>query len=219
MAESTSVVFDARIQCPATILISGPPLSGKTHWAMRLIEESHRLMNPVPTNIVWFYGQDTDDLQRIRERGIRTVDGMPENGFEDYISGNTNLFVFDDMMTDVSSDKSLTRLVTRASHHRNISVLFLTQDHFYNGTERKAFIRSAHYLVLFKNPLDFSTIYAIANKIAPKNVKGFLRMFQAATNKPNGYLFVDGRQSTPSNAKFRTDIFGPYQRNFILTST
>ena len=84
MAESTSVVFDARIQCPATILISGPPLSGKNHWAMRLIEESHRLMNPVPTNIVWFYGQDTDDLQRIRERGIRTVGGMPENGFEDY---------------------------------------------------------------------------------------------------------------------------------------
>ena len=123
------------------------------------------------------------------------------------------------MMTDVSSDKSLTRLLTRASYHRNISVLFLTQDYFYNGTERRAFTRSARYLVLFQNPLDFSTIYAIANKIAPKNVKGFLRMFQAATNKPNGYLFGDGRQSTPSIAKFRTDIFGPYQRNFILTST
>ena len=40
-------------------------------------------MNPVPTNIVWFYGQDTDDLQRIREWGIGTVSGMPENGFED----------------------------------------------------------------------------------------------------------------------------------------
>ena len=38
-------------------------------------------MNPVPMNIVWFYGQDTDDLQRIRERWIRKVSGMPENGF------------------------------------------------------------------------------------------------------------------------------------------
>lgn len=213
-----AVIFDARIQCPMTMIISGPPLAGKTRFAMRLIEESHRMMNPIPQNIVWFYGQETNDLQRIREKGIRTVSGLPEDGFEDYITGDANLFVFDDMMTDVSSDKSLTRLVTRASHHRNISILFLTQDHFYNGTERKTFTRSAHYMVLFRNPLDLSTIYAIANKIAPKNVKSFLRIFHAATNKPNGYLFVDGRQSTPHNAKFRTDIFGPYQRNFVLTT-
>lgn len=213
-----AVVFDARIQCPMTMIISGPPLAGKTRFAMRLIDEAHRLMNPPPENIVWFYGEDTSDLQRIREKGVRTISGLPEDGFEEYISSDKNLFIFDDMMTDVSSDKSLTRLVTRASHHRNISVLFLTQDHFYNGTERKTFTRSAHYLVLFRNPLDLSSIYAIANKIAPKNVKSFLRLFNAATNKPNGYLFVDGRQSTPNNAKFRTDIFGAYQRNFVLAS-
>ena len=163
-----TIIFDARIQCPMTMIISGPPLAGKTRFAMQLIEESHRLMNPVPQNIVWFYGQETSEMQWIKEKGIRTVGGLPEDGFEDYITSDTNLFVFDDMMTDVSSDKSLTRLVTRASHHLNISVLFLTQDHFYNGTERKTFTRSAHYLVLFRNPLDLSSIYAIANKIAPK---------------------------------------------------
>lgn len=217
--ESATLVFDARIQCPMTMIISGPPLAGKTWFAIRLLEESHRLMNPPPQNIVWFYGEQTGDLRRIRERGIQTIAGLPEDGFEEYIVGETNLFIFDDMMTEISSDKSLTHLVTRASHHRNISVIFLTQDHFYNGSERKTFSRSAHYLVLFRNPLDLSSIYALANKIAPKNVKSFLRIFQTATNKPNGYLFVDGRQSTPSDAKFRTDIFGPYQRNFALSSS
>lgn len=213
-----AVVFDARIQCPMSMIISGPPLAGKTWFAMQLIAESHRLMNPPPENIVWFYGEQTGDLHRIRQRGIRTISGLPEDGFEEYITGETNLFIFDDMMTEISSDKSLTRLVTRASHHRNISVIFLTQDHFYNGTERKTLTRSAHYLVLFRNPLDLSSTYAIANKIAPKNVKSFLRLFHAATSKPNGYLFIDGRQSTPNEAKFRTDIFGPYQRNFVITT-
>ena len=89
------------------MLISGPPFAGKTHFAIRLIKESYRLMNPVPKNIVWFYGQETDDMQRIMEMGVRMVSGLPEDGFEDYITKDTNLFVFDDMMTEISSDKSL----------------------------------------------------------------------------------------------------------------
>ena len=41
----------------------------------------------------------------------------------------------------------------------------------------------------------------------PLHKKMFLQIFEKATDKPHGYLFCDGKQDTPNEARFRTDLF------------
>lgn len=210
--------FDARIKHPFCMIVTGPSMSGKTHFVVNLIQNS-QLIHPPPNNIVWFYGIDTYDTRsNLRGDHIRFVRGIPES-FDEYLDSDkliNTLFIFDDLMQESVNNKTLSNLFTRQSHHMNVSVILMLQDVFYTGTERKTFFRNAQYLVLFSSPLDRSGIYAIAHKIMPKRIRGFLNLFEMICERPYGYLFIDGRQSTPSDARLRTDIFKPYQRVFMV---
>ena len=88
------------------------------------------------------------------------------------------------------------------------------QGLFCNGKQRKMILRNAHYITLFNNPLDMTSIYAVAQRIMPKKINTFLQIFKRATSTPHGYLFIDGKQKTPGNARFRTNIFDEYQKAY-----
>lgn len=211
-------VFDASIKHPFLMLVCGPTQSGKTQFVLKLLENAERLINPPPNNITYIYGQETTALKYIKtnfQGQVNTVEGMPLS-FSDYIDPErNNLLIFDDLLQESTSNKNLTNLFTKESHHKSASVILIMQDVFYHGTERKILLRNAQYLVLFKSPLDMSGIYAIANRMKPKRQQMFLNIFEEATKQPHGYLFIDGYQSTPLAAQLRTDIFKPYQRVFM----
>ena len=149
----------------------------------------------------------------MNDKNIRYVKSIPDN-FEKYLGPQT-LFIFDDLMQEAANNKNLTKLFTKQSHHWNVSIVLILQDLYYSGSERKTFFRNAQYLVLFSSPLDKSTVYAVAHRIMPKRVQSFLKVFEMATHRPFGYLYIDGAQNTPTDARLRTDIFKPYQRVFI----
>ena len=48
----------------------------------------------------------------------------------------------------------------------------------------------------------------------PRNIKTFLKIFEKAADSPNGYLFIDGHQTTPPSARLRTDLFQGFQGTF-----
>ena len=216
--EKISDVFDARLQHPFCLIVCGPTMSGKSSFVNSLLENSHRLIYPPPDNVIWCFGIQTDKLKDEsfnRYHNITPVEGIPES-FDDYIKPEkTNLIILDDLMTETVSNKNVTNLFTRYCHHKNCSVILILQDIFYNGSQRKTFLRNAHYLVLFANPLDMSNIYSIGHKVMPKKIKKFLNIFEVATRSPYGYLFIDGKPMTPKVARFRTDICNTYQRVFI----
>ena len=59
----------------------------------------------------------------------------------------------DDLMDEGGRDKRVF-LLTKHSHHRNITILYLCQDLFPQGPYAKTVMRNAHYIVCFKNPRD-----------------------------------------------------------------
>ena len=214
--ETITKPFDARLKHPFCLLVCGSSMTGKTTFVLNLIDKSEELINPKPNKIIWFYGAETKATSKLRDYDITTVRGIPDS-FEKYLSSekSNHLLVIDDLMTESVNNKKVTELITRQCHHRNASVILLLQDFFYEGTQRKTFLRNAHYLVLFPSPLDMSYIYGIANKIMPGKVKTFLNIFQTATREPYSYLFLDGKPETPPEARLRGDIFKPYQKVFI----
>ena len=210
-------IFDARIEHPFLMLVCGATQSGKTHFVLELLQQSHRLIDKPLGNVVWFYGQITEAIRKHQSQyNITFVEDIPSS-FDDYIDDDkNNLFIFDDLMEQASNNKNITKLLTKESHHRNISVIFIMQDLYYNGSERKTLLRNCQYLVLFANPMDMTAVYSIASRMVPKQVPSFLKIFEVVTSTPHGYLFIDGKQNSPNQARFRTDIFKPYQRVYQL---
>ena len=214
--------FDARIALSFGMVCAGPPMSGKSSFVLQLIENRDRIFTRQFDYIYYFYSTYTKTIEIIEKEYsdiIKTVKGLPED-IDEYIENDKNLYglhVFDDLMSEVSNSTSITELTSRKCQHNSISWIVILQNLFFNGGKSRITIqRCAHYMVLFNNPLDKSVIQHLANRIMPKQQKIFLKIFEKASNRPHGYLFIDGRQNTPEIARFRTDIFNYYQRVFSL---
>lgn len=205
-------IFDGRLKTPFTCIVGGSPLSGKTTFVKQLLQHRHKLIDNDFDYLVWFYGQETpfiDELRNQRVVGLpTTVVHMLPPTFDGYLqSGKRGLIVIDDLMQSAGQSQLVTDLFCNKVQHSNVSVILLLQNLFYHGKERTTLLRCAHYMVVFRNPLDGSVPLYLAQKIMPLRRKLFMDMFDAATSLPFGYLFIDGRQTTPASARFRTNIF------------
>ena len=101
------------------------------------------------------------------------------------------VLVLDDLMEEGGQDKRVLDLFTKDSHHRNITVLYLTQDLFPPGKFSKTINRNAHYIVAFKNPRDQTGIRTILLQAFPDRWRQVLRLFKPITSRPFGYLMLD----------------------------
>ena len=77
------------------------------------------------------------------------------------------VLVLDDLMEEGGQDKRVLDLFTKDSHHRNITVLYLTQDLFPPGKFSKTINRNAHYIVAFKKTRDQTGIRTILLQAFP----------------------------------------------------
>lgn len=190
------------------MVITGPSGSGKTQWTRKLLLSS--LIQPPPERILWCFGQWQplyDDIQK-RIPSIEFVHGIPDYlTSSQYINASKrNLLVFDDLMTEAKCDPRIADLFTKGSHHRNISVVYLTQNLFPQGQACRDIALNTQYLVLFNNPIDRQQVATLARRMYPTNSALFMKRFEEATSRPYGYLVVDLKSSTPEQDRLRSDI-------------
>ena len=67
--------------------------------------------------------------------------------------------MLDDQMIDASKDKLIVNIFTRGSHHRNLSVIYIVQNLFYQGKDSRSTSLNCHYLILFKNLMGEGGLY------------------------------------------------------------
>ena len=97
----------------------------------------------------------------------------------------------DDLMEEGVQDKRVLDLFTKDSHHRNITVLYLTKDLFPPGKFSKTINCNAHYIVAFRNPRNQTGIRTILLQAFPGRWRQVLRLFKRVTSRPIGYLMLD----------------------------
>ena len=98
-------------------------------------------------------------------------------------------------MTKAKCDQRIANLFTKGSHHRNISIVYLTQNVFPQGRACRDIALNTQYLVLFNNPID-RQVATLARRIYPFTCATFMRKFEDATARPYGYLVLDLKSST-----------------------
>ena len=105
------------------------------------------------------------------------------------------LVILDDLM--YATDRRVSELFTKGSHHRNISVIYIVQNLFHQGKDHRTISLNSHYTVLFKNPRDKSQAIHLGRQMYPEHPMKQVEVYEHTTTTPYGYLFINLKQDTP----------------------
>jgi hypothetical protein len=188
-----------KLQHPITILVAGRSSCAKTTFVIRLLQYREQLCDIVFTNIVWCHSENNAphylDI-------VTFVKGVPE--FENPDNKPT-LIVLDDLKdTAYSTSQSI---IFKGSHHRNISLVLITQNLFHQGPASHDISLNSKYIVVFKNPKYNTQIVHLARQVYPENNSSFHKIYLDVCRVFHSYLFLDFTQSINSFLRFRTKVF------------
>ena len=194
-------LLETHFKHPFTGIVAGPTGCGKSSWIKKLLGNLRKII-PSPEKIYWCYSEWQPLYEEID--GVEFIEGIVD--IDKIDAKIRNLIIIDDLMEE--KDENITKLFTKASHHRNTSVLYITQNIFEQHKDSRTISLNAQYMVAFKNPRDPSQINHLARQMYPRRSEYMLDAFYKATTVSHGYLFIDLTQATPDAYRLRTSIFG-----------
>lgn len=210
MNATGELYFDPRLQGPFTCLLAGPTGCGKTQLVFEIIENNRDLINPPVGEITYCYGQWQSIFKRYEDR-VKFHEGLPSREellHTDRDTSQHSLLVIDDLLD--REDAPLVRdLFIKGSHHRNTSVIFITQNLFLPLKEYRTLSLNAHYMIVFKNPRDMSQIQALSRQVFPGNPSFLRDVYNKETSAPHSYILLDFKQSTPTDLIVRNSVTTP----------
>ena len=189
-------------------MVCGPSGSGKTCFVIKLLENAKEMIKPLPSRIIWHYGQWQEIYDQMTD--VEFKQGPPSE--EDIQTYQDSLLIIDDLMSECATLSS--NIFTKFSHHLTISVIYILQNLFVQSKNQRSISLNSGYIVLFKNPRDFSQAVFLARQASPYNNNLVLEAFLDATIKPHSYLMFDFIQSTQETHRMRSNIF-PGEKDFI----
>ena len=170
------------------------------------------IIEPPPERIVYCYGEYQHTFDSVRDR-VEFHEGLPD--VRQFDGRSRTLLILDDLMAE--ADDSVANVFTKISHHRDVSVIFLTQNLFHKNKHMRTISLNAHYLVLFKNPRDVTQFATLARQMYSKNWHFAVEAFNDATSQPHSYLHIDLKSNTDEQYRLRTNIFQDEQ-TFVYVS-
>jgi len=105
------------------------------------------------------------------------------------------------------TNQLVANVFTKISHHRNVSVVYLTQNVFDKNKYARMISLNAHCLVLFKNPRDATQFATLARQMYPNASKFAIEAYKDATSAPYGYLLIDLKPEQDERCRLRTNVF------------
>ena len=151
-------------QHPCNIFITGPSGCGKTEFVHKLIDYLKDLFNIVHERVVWCYKERKQSYSLMQEKFnsqfelIKFVEGIPvdENEIVSDVSV-PHLTIFNDMLGEKDKEKNKIWF-TRKGHHRNASVIYITQNMFQQSKSSRDISPNSRYITLFRNERDKNQI-------------------------------------------------------------
>lgn len=192
-----------------TALLAGPTSCGKTVWVYKLFQNIKTMIDTEISEIIWCYGAYQPLYDEMKEKistPMKFVEGIPMlDDIAPEYRPPARIVVLDDLMRH--ANENVSDFFTKGSHHKNLSVIFITQNIFHQNKSMRDISLNAHYVVLFKSPRERFQIVPFSRQIYPENPKYVQEAFYDSTTGPHGYLLFDLKQNTPDHMRLRTLIF------------
>ena len=196
--------FEFQFHAPFCMIVSGPSGSGKTTFLLRFLNEYQNLIYPEPPkSILYCYSEYHDHVKTLQTAGISVHQGIPDdNMLNDLLK--PALVILDDLMLN-ASEEYLTSLFTKKSHHKNLSVIFMTQDLFQKKC--KVARNNSQYIVLMRAPNAALQIRNLGVQLFPTQFDYFMDAYRLATANKYGYIVIDLSFTAKPIMMLRTNIF------------
>lgn len=201
--------MDVRFKHPFTCVVAGPTGCGKSTFIFRLINEASELIEPPPQKIMYCYGVYQPIFDNYPY--VEFHEGLPDN--DTFDGRERTLLILDDLMSEAGD--GVCKIFTKLSHHKNISVIFLTQNLFHKSSHARTMSLNSHYIVLFKNPRDALQVHNLARQMHPGKNNFLLEAFKMATANPYDYLLIDLKADTLEEFRLRSHIFQSDDKNYV----
>ena len=156
--------MDSKLAHPFTCIVSGPTGSRESVFTLKLIEHVRESISPPPERIPFCYGEYPKIFDNYP--GVDFHDVLPH--LSSFDEKKRTLLMMDDLMTSI--DDRVFDILTKISHHRNLSVVYLTQNLFYKNKQTRTLSLNSHYIVLFKNARDATQVANLARQMSPAKV-------------------------------------------------
>lgn len=198
-----------RFQSPA-ILMSGPTMSGKTRLTFKILQNARGMFQIPPTQMIIAYGHHQPLFEEM-EQSIENLilhHGLPTREDLDHWSESSKhtLLVIDDLINKVVDSEDALFLFCVAAHHKNITVILLTQNLYMPGKYARTISLNCQYIIMFRNIRDARQISNFGSQVYPGKSKFFNAAHNLATSVPYGYLVVDLTSSVDENYRLRTNV-------------
>lgn len=192
----------------ATFQIVGPSGSGKTHFVSKLLQNENKFESKF-NKIYWHQGGDGEagltNFEMKKLKNIKIINGFDEN-WSSRLKKN-DVIVIDDLYQEANKEADFNNLFTKIARHREVTVIFITQNLFHQGGNHRTRNLNVHYLAIFKNPRDQTVIDFLARQAYPNDRLYLIDAYRDATKNPHGYVFLDFTQDCPDDLRVCTDIF------------
>ena len=104
-------------------------------------------------------------------------------------------------------NQEVSKSFTRYSHHKNVSVIFITQNIFSKNKYMRDVTLNSHYMVIFQQKRDASQINCLMRQIKPGSSKDLMQIYKDCTKKLYSYIIFVFHPTTRHQFLIYTNIF------------
>ena len=117
-----------------------------------------------------------------------------------------SMLIIDGLM--LSTDKETAELFILGSHHRQVSLFYITQNLFHNCDQFRLMSNNAHYYVVFNNKRNASQIHTLARQIyIGKEQNRIIKAYKRAAQRQWGFIVLSFAPELPDEIAVLTDYW------------
>ena len=183
-------------------IIFGMSGVGKTYFILNVIK--NKLIHPFPNKIYYMYNVEQDFMKTwnsIETQKITFIKGLD---FTLMDTSEPSMLVIDDLI--LSTNTEVAEMFILGSHHKQISLFYITQNLFPNCNIYRTMSNNSHYMVLFTSLRNTRQLNTLARQIfAGKDLLRLLNAYKRASEKHRGFVVLSFSPLLPQELAILTD--------------
>ena len=189
-------------------IIFGQTGAGKTQFILRVIKD--KLIEPFPKRIYYMYSTHQDFMNQ--HPNIKFIEGLD---FSQLDTSEPSMLVIDDLVLECKN-KEVGSAFIMGSHHKKISLFYITQNLFPNCPNFRLMSANSHYYVLFYNQRNFRQVCTLARQIfVGKDVNRILAAYKRASETERGFILLSFSTLLPKELTVITDYFDKWPSVYL----
>ena len=175
---------------------------------LRVLKE--RLVEPFPETITYLYGARQTFMDEWNDGvnpEIEFVQGLDLTKVKD-----NSLLIIDDLL--LSNNKEVAEHFIVQSHHRQISLFYLSQNLFPKDPLFRLMSLNTHYFILFQNRRNQRQVFTLASQ-AFTDLTAFKAAYKRASLQKRGFILLNFNPLLPKELSVITDFWSDFVSVYI----